>query len=85
MLCVYGGGVMPGRRAGSVVGKYTMPRAQNRAAKGSILFRRRSPLHIWVYFLSKNPSKGGFTVLLAQSDNFSLNDQKTKRGNCWNL
>ena len=40
---VYGGGVMPaGRRVGLVVGKYsTMPRAQNKTAKGSTLLRRR--------------------------------------------
>ena len=32
---VYGGGVMPARRAGSGVGICTLPRAQNRAAKSS--------------------------------------------------
>ena len=26
-----------------------------------------------------------YTVLHAQADNFSLNGQKTKRGDCWNL
>ena len=42
----YGGGVIPGRRAESGVGYRTLPRAQNRAAKGSILLGRRSTLSI---------------------------------------
>ena len=33
--CLYGSWAMPGRRAGSGGGKYTMPRAPKRAAKGS--------------------------------------------------
>ena len=46
----------PARRAGSGVGKYVQCRAQNSAAKGSTLLRRRGTLPIWVYYLSTNTS-----------------------------
>ena len=32
----------------------TMPREQNRVAKGSTLLRRRSTLPIWEYYLSRS-------------------------------
>ena len=50
---MYGSGVMPGWRAGSGVGYGILLRAQNRAAKGSTLLRRRSTLPIWLYYNSK--------------------------------
>ena len=51
---MYGGGVMAGRRAGSDVGKYsTMPRAQNRAAKGSILYTKTIHFtHLGILFIA---------------------------------
>ena len=40
----------------------TMPRAQNRAAKGSTLIRRRSTLPIWVNFFSVVVPHGSYVV-----------------------
>ena len=45
-----------GRRAGSGVCYSTVPRAQNRAAKGSTLLQRRSTLPILLYEVTPSTS-----------------------------
>ena len=65
--------MMPGRRAGSGVGKYTKPRAQKRAAKGSTLLWRKSlvPNTGYIIYLCMRR-----TVLLS----FSIQSNKTRTG-----